>query len=156
MSTTPEDHAPVRVIAPAVFTIAFVAGALLQWLVPLPAVSGMSRWALGAAVIAIGLWVGFGALRAMNHAGTSPNPYVASATLVEGASFRFSRNPMYLSMFLVFIGLAVLLRETLALLFLIPAVFAVQRNVIEPEERYLAVRFGAAYASYRARVRRWI
>jgi hypothetical protein len=33
---------------------------------------------------------------------------------------------------------------------------AVTRLVIEPEERYLTERFGAAYADYRNRVRRWL
>ena len=156
MTEAAPDHAPVRVVAPIVFAAAFVLGALLQRLIPLPTLAGPPRFTLGAVLIAIGLAIGFGALRVMNRAGTSPNPYVASAALVEDWPFRFSRNPMYVSMVLIFAGLAVLLRQTLALIALVPAVFVIQGAVIAPEERYLAQRFGASYAAYRARVRRWL
>ena len=156
MSETALDHAPVRVFAPIVFAASFAVGALLSVVLPPPALRGIERWPLGIVLVALGLAFGLPAMRAMRRAGTSPNPHVASAALVEDGTFRFSRNPMYVSMVLIFAGLAVMLRETWSLVLLIPAVFIVQRMVIEPEERYLEGKFGEAYASYKARVRRWL
>jgi protein-S-isoprenylcysteine O-methyltransferase Ste14 len=92
----------------------------------------------------------------MSRAGTSPNPHVASTALVETGPFRLSRNPLYVSMVLVFCGLACLLRTPWALVLMPLAIAAVQVWVIVPEELYLAQRFGDGYAAYRARVRRWI
>ena len=150
------DHAPVKVFAPVVFAVEFLIGALLQGRVPLPAPAGTLRWSVGAALIALGLAFGLSARTLMVRAGTSPNPLVASTALVETGPFRWSRNPLYVSMVLVFCGLACLLRTTWALLLMPLAIAAVQVWAILPEERYLAERFGDAYAAYRARVRRWL
>ena len=150
------DHAPVKVFAPVVFAAEFVIGALLQTRFPLPAPSGALRWSAGAALVALGLAFGLTARALMVRAGTSPNPHVASQALVDSGPFRLSRNPLYVSMVLVFCGLACLLRTTWALVLMPLAIVAVHAWVILPEERYLAQRFGDTYAAYRARVRRWL
>jgi protein-S-isoprenylcysteine O-methyltransferase Ste14 len=156
MNTTALDHAPVRVFAPLVFAGEFVIGALLQSRAPLAAPAGALRWSLGLALIALGLAFGLTARSLMSRAGTSPNPLVPSTALVETGPFRLSRNPLYVSMVLVFGGLAFLLRTPWALVLMPVAIAVVQVWAIVPEERYLAERFGDAYAAYRARVRRWI
>jgi len=156
MSEAAMEHAPVRVVAPILFATEYVVGALMQWRWPLAALQGAARWAAAAALAATGLAVGIAAIKSMRRAGTSPNPYVASAALVEAGPYRVTRNPMYVSMVLVFAGLSFAFRSTWSLALLPLAALAVDRWVIVPEERYLLHRFGDAYAAYRARVRRWI
>ncbi|MFI5210728.1 MAG: methyltransferase family protein, partial [Gemmatimonadales bacterium] len=69
---------------------------------------------------------------------------------------RFSRNPMYVGMTLLYLGIA-LWANSLWPLLLLPAVLVVmRRGVIAREEAYLERRFGDEYRSYRARVRRWL
>lgn len=159
MTTNPTvalEHAPVRVVAPILFAAEYVIGALLGYVRPLPAPGSPARWIAGIALIAPALAIGIASLATMNRAGTSPNPHVASAALVERGPYRVTRNPMYVSMVLIFAGISLMFRATWSLVLLPLAVVAVDRWVIVPEERYLMQRFGDAYAQYRARVRRWI
>ncbi|HYE27967.1 MAG TPA: isoprenylcysteine carboxylmethyltransferase family protein [Allosphingosinicella sp.] len=87
---------------------------------------------------------------------TRPEPWAPSSALVVEGIYRFTRNPMYLGMMLVYAGLALLFQSLTAFLLLAPLAVIFDRLVIAREEAYLARRFGAAYASYRAQVRRWL
>ena len=63
---------------------------------------------------------------------------------------------MYAGLAIAYVGGALLAGTAWPLATLPIALFAVRRIVIDPEERYLAARFGGAYAAYRARTRRWL
>ncbi len=93
---------------------------------------------------------------AMRRAGTPTNPYKPSSGIVTEGPFRYTRNPAYLSMTMVYAGVAFLARAPWALALLPVALGVIRRGVIEREERYLERKFGAEYVSYKARVRRWI
>ena len=86
--------------------------------------------------------------RPRRHGARRHQPESAPGTtaLVETGMFGLSRNPLYVSMVVVFAGLACLLRTTWALVLMPLAVAAVQAWVIVPEERYLSARFGEQYA----------
>jgi protein-S-isoprenylcysteine O-methyltransferase Ste14 len=76
--------------------------------------------------------------------------------IVEDGPFRFSRNPMYLSLILVLFGFAVLL---LSIWFMVAATvlwLVFNRIAVVPEEVYLEKKFGEQYTAYKSRVRRWI
>jgi protein-S-isoprenylcysteine O-methyltransferase Ste14 len=75
---------------------------------------------------------------------------------VQRGPYRFSRNPLYLSMILLCVAVAALGNTAWIMLALIPALVVLQRGVIDREEAYLDRKFGAEYRAYRARVRRWI
>lgn len=83
------------------------------------------------------------------------DPGRASALVCTGL-YRFSRNPMYLGMLLVLLGWALFLAHPAAALLLPLYVIYMNRFQIIPEERALAAKFGAAFAEYRKRVRRWL
>jgi protein-S-isoprenylcysteine O-methyltransferase Ste14 len=92
----------------------------------------------------------------MKRAGTNVDPREPTTTIVTGGPYRFTRNPLYLSMTLVYAGITALANALPAAL-LLPAVLAfMRRGVIEREERYLERKFGDEYMDYKARVRRWI
>ena len=76
--------------------------------------------------------------------------------MVTHGVYRFTRNPMYLGLLLILLGLAVYLASPWVLLG--PVAFAafITRFQIQPEERALTARFGATYTDYCARVRRWL
>ncbi len=88
--------------------------------------------------------------------GTPPEPWKPTTALAVGGLYRFTRNPIYLGFAITFAGLAVAMDRVLILLLLIPCLFVIDRFVIQREERYLSAKFGADYAAYRARVRRWL
>jgi protein-S-isoprenylcysteine O-methyltransferase Ste14 len=70
--------------------------------------------------------------------------------------YRFTRNPMYIGLLMTLLGWAAFLASLPALLFVIAFVLYMNRFQIQPEERALSSLFGADYAVYRARVRRWL
>ena len=76
--------------------------------------------------------------------------------MVTGGPFRYSRNPIYVSDWLVYIGVTLLI-QTAWPLFFVPVVWALMRYaVIAHEEMHLEAKFGAEYRAYKSRVRRWI
>ena len=76
--------------------------------------------------------------------------------LVMAGPYRFTRNPMYVSLTAVYLGVCVLMLSLWALLLLPLVLMVIYTKVIAPEEAYLERRFGGEYAHYRKRVRRWL
>lgn len=106
----------------------------------------------------VALALGVGGVAQFYRARTVINPHKPerTSTLVTTGIYRLSRNPMYLGLALVLLGLACYLAAPAALLG--PALFItyITRFQIIPEERVLAQTFGASFAQYVQRVRRWI
>ena len=67
-----------------------------------------------------------------------------------------SRNPIYLGMILIYVGIALAFAASWAFLLLVPVLIALEIEVIRREEAYLESRFGEAYRQYRRKVRRWL
>lgn len=76
-------------------------------------------------------------------------------TLVDTGPYRLSRNPMYVSLFLVAIGIVILWNMIWPLIGLPLLWLVLDRWVVRREERHLVEVFGDRYESYQARVRRW-
>jgi protein-S-isoprenylcysteine O-methyltransferase Ste14 len=83
-------------------------------------------------------------------------PLLPTTTIVESGPYRFGRNPIYLSMFLGLIGLALAVNNLWLLLMLVPFALVIRYGVVAREEAYLERKFGEVYRGYRARVRRWL
>lgn len=96
------------------------------------------------------------ALGLFRAAGTDPLPMRPSTALVLRGPYRFTRNPMYLGMALLYAAVALLFDLAWALLLLPVVLLVIRSAVIAREERYLETRFGDEYRAYRARVRRWL
>lgn len=105
----------------------------------------------GIAISAAGTWSFWRARTTVN-----PTRPEAASSLVATGIFRFTRNPMYLGLFLVLAGWAAHLANAAALAG--PLLFAlyVTRFQILPEERALATKFGPEFDAYKRRTRRWI
>jgi protein-S-isoprenylcysteine O-methyltransferase Ste14 len=116
-----------------------------------------SPWSFAGAVPALlGLILGLWGIRLFKSAGTTIRPFQESRSLVVAGPFRISRNPMYLGMALILIGLAIFLGSTTPWIGIPSFVYVINRLFIPDEEAGLAAKFGAAYAEYRTRVRRWL
>jgi len=109
----------------------------------------------------IGITVGglvsmISAFRLFKKKGTTHNPHGRSTVLVTSGPFSFSRNPMYLGLSFVLLGIAVFM-GTISL-FLAPLAFlwTINAVIIPREERKLAKIFGQKYLDYKSHVRRWL
>jgi protein-S-isoprenylcysteine O-methyltransferase Ste14 len=141
---------------PPIIYLAFLGlGFLLEALMPDNDLPAWLQW-LGAALIVAGLALGIAFERALARARTPANPYKPSTSLATTGPFRFTRNPAYLSMAIVYVGIALAAAAPWALVMLAPALVVIQFGVIVREERYLERLFGDEYLSYQQRTRRWI
>jgi protein-S-isoprenylcysteine O-methyltransferase Ste14 len=143
---------------PLLFIAAFAAGTALQQLLPL-ATSPASR----ALLALLGLWLlDAGGLLALATIGlfllarTSVLPFDTASSLVTRGPYRFSRNPMYISAVLTYLGAAIHYGQFWSLLLLPLPLLLLVKVVIPYEELRLRQRFGAAYERYCRRVRRWL
>jgi protein-S-isoprenylcysteine O-methyltransferase Ste14 len=124
---------------------------------PLP--TGLSpELRMGAALVAGALFFvinGTGYV-AMVRARTGILPGEAARTLLTRGPFRYSRNPLYVGLILVYVGIALLYDSGWALLLLPAAALLLHYGAVLPEERYLEAKFGDEYRAYKTRVRRWV
>jgi len=100
--------------------------------------------------------ISFWAAIIMWRAGTPLRPTLPVTALVTGGPFRFTRNPLYLSMTILYAGITLQFDALWPLFTLPPALAIVHWKIILREEKYLEAKFGDAYRAYKARVRRWI
>jgi protein-S-isoprenylcysteine O-methyltransferase Ste14 len=111
---------------------------------------------VGWSLIAFGVLVAAFALSAFRRARAPVNPFARATTLVTRGPFRFSRNPLYLALTVIYLGAAGLLNSLWPVLLLPAVLWFMHWGVIIREERYLERKFGPAYQEYKARVRRWL
>ena len=99
-------------------------------------------------------WPG-GRCRVDRAGGTAFDARKTTTALVDSGVFRFTRNPVYLSMVLLVIGVGLILNSSWSLLLAVPTGSALCLTAIRPEERYLEAKFGETYRAYRSEVPRW-
>ena len=156
MNDTESDNAGVIAPPPLLYLGPLALGLMLHRVRP---ITFLPRWlarVLGWTLLASGIAMSLWFFVTMTRAHTPIDPRKPVRRVITWGPFRFSRNPGYTSLAMIYAGIASVANTLWPLLFL-PAVLAViQRGVIEREERYLERTFGTEYRQYMARVRRWI
>ena len=92
----------------------------------------------------------------MLKARTHFDPYKPTKRLLTQGVYSVSRNPMYLALNGLAIGIALAVNSVWMLATLLPALVVLRTGVIAREERYLDGLFGEEYRRYSSRVRRWL
>ncbi len=154
-SATPNVIVP----PPVIFLGALVLGQIIHLIRPttlLPRFLAPVRWPVGAGLIAAGVAVGFWGSRMMARVGTSIDSSEPPMALVEEGPFQYSRNPLYLSVFAVYLGVNLLRNNRWGVMLLPTLLKSLQIGVIEREEAYLLQRFAEDYRRYTERVPRWL
>jgi protein-S-isoprenylcysteine O-methyltransferase Ste14 len=150
------DNAGVIAFPPALYAVTLLMGLGLSFIFP---VSFLPRpiSLLFAVFALIGAgWFSTSAFRTMTQAQTAIDPAKPATAIVSDGFFRFSRNPLYLSLTLLYIGISLLFNALWALLLLLPLLVVVQIGVIQREEVYLERKFCDEYLRYKVQVHRWI
>jgi protein-S-isoprenylcysteine O-methyltransferase Ste14 len=150
------DTAQVLVRPPLAWGLAVIAGLALGWLVPLRFLPAGLLAGLGVIVFVLALALGVWAIVTITRAGSNVPTNLPTTAIVERGPYRFTRNPIYLGMFLGLIGLAIAFDNLWLLIMLVPFALVIRYGVVGREEAYLERKFGDAYGGYRSRVRRWL
>jgi protein-S-isoprenylcysteine O-methyltransferase Ste14 len=131
---------------PIIYAAALIACWILEASITLPRLpeSLIVRW-IGAVVFLAGLGLGLKGFADLRAAGTTMHPTDTASALVTDGIYARTRNPLYLAALIAFVGLGLALRSTWLLIAVPGVAIALTRLAIEPEEAYLARRFGAAY-----------
>lgn len=154
------DAAPVRVFPPGVPLVAILAGVGLNYLWPVDLGFELAtdvRYWVGGAIAALAFFgLGVWSVVIFRRSGQSVNPRKPTPQIVARGPFRISRNPMYVQMLLICIGVAIMLMNVWILALTPVAAWVLQKYAILPEEAYLERKFGETYLAYKRRVRRWL
>ncbi len=141
--------------------VAFLTAAMM-WAIaqaaPAMQIDGTLRFALIGVLTTLGGIFALSGFFAFGRAKTTVNPIdlEAVSALVTTGIYRYTRNPMYLSLTALLLAWAVYLAVPWAFLGPLAFVLFMTRFQIIPEERVLLEKFGTAYGAYRRQVRRWL
>jgi protein-S-isoprenylcysteine O-methyltransferase Ste14 len=152
----PADHAGVRVPPPLIYLAFFGLGLLLHQIVPLVFLPVIPTYVAALIFLSGGVLLAGWSNVLFRRAHTSLVPIRPTTALVVRGPYRLTRNPMYLGLLCVYIGVTLWFGVIWALIFVPLVVLAVQLLAIAKEEHYLEQKFGDAYRHYRAHVRRWL
>lgn len=159
MEEETRDNPGVIAPPPLIYAVPLAIGLLLHARFPLRPLRFMPRVVrviLGGSLVGLSLAVVVPAFRAMIRAHTNVDPTQPTTALVVEGPFKFTRNPLYLSLTLLYAGISIIVNALWTMLLLPVVLLVMRKGVIDREERYLERKFGEQYLRYKASVRRWI
>lgn len=156
LRTAAPDSPGVTFPPPLIYVGFIVLGVVLDRIWPAGFGAGAwQSWAGGALILAAVAIMIAGLLK-LRRAGTSVHPNEPTRVLVTDGPWRFSRNPLYVSLALAYLGIGIAADNLWIIALLALVLVIIRYAVIAREERYLEAKFGEPYRRYRLSVRRWL
>jgi protein-S-isoprenylcysteine O-methyltransferase Ste14 len=160
-SQQPRDATTASVITrpPLLYLAGLLLGLALDRVLPLPLdLPGtvVMQWMAGGGLVLIGVAIVAAGVRNFSRAATPVPSNQPVRALVTAGIHGWSRNPIYVGMFLVYAGIGIAARSPWILILALPLAITLRYGVVAREEAYLERRCGDAYRDYKARVRRWL
>jgi len=156
MGNTKTNPSGISILPPLIIGVPFVAGMALQWVFPFQFPARRLGLALGGLCSFPAIAILVSARTAFQKARTSMLPRRRNRVLIVGGPFKFTRNPLYVGLVLLYAGICFSTGAIWPLLFMPIVVALLHWLVILPEEDYLEKRFSNEYRAYKALVRRWL
>lgn len=151
-----DDQADVVALPPLVYLGFFLVGVGVQYIWKVKLLSQEVQVFGGLGLIVLSFVITKLAIPEFRKAGTTVDVYKPTDAIITTGAYRFSRNPIYLALAVMHMGLAVLIDNLWAALMLIPTLVVMSHGVIAREEAYLELKFGQDYRNYKSAVRRWL
>ena len=158
MKNEPKDNAGIRIPPPLFFFACLGTGLLLEYLSPihLVSISIIPRVIVGGIFILISIYFSLSGFVVLIKNKTPFDTAKSTVRIVQEGPYRFSRNPLYLSLLILLFAISVL-TASLWVLCTLPVLYILFLfKAVKPEESYLLQKFGEEYLSYSSKVRRWI
>ncbi len=147
----------IRLPPPAIYLAALVTGIVLNSLWAMSPLPGSWRYILGSLLIGVAGLLITPVLRRFRRAGTPFSDFrKAASVLITDGPYRFSRNPSYVALTLLYLGVGIILNNGWIWLLVVPVLLVMDLRVVRKEERHLETKFGEDYLRYKAAVRRWL
>ena len=152
------DHAGVAFHPPLMLGILLAVGFGLRALVPMPIPMLPGDIALigGPTIVVVALVLAIWAARTIRAGGASIPTNEPTDAIVSAGPYKFSRNPIYLAMVVLLVGVGVWANSLWLIGMAVVDAILLSWGVISREEAYLRRKFGAEYSAYTERVRRWL
>lgn len=144
---------------PLLFLGALLLGLASDRLLPLTAAvpeAGLVQWVMAGSLSLIGFALAAAGIGNFSRAATPVPTNEPVRALVTTGIHGWTRNPIYLGMFLIYGGIGLAASSPWILILTLPLAITIRYGVVAREEAYLERRFGDAYRYYKARVRRWL
>ena len=129
-------------------------GVILHLVAPISFFPHAFALPVGIALVLIAIALLYSSIARFRAAGTPVPAYKPTTAIVRTGPYRFTRNPIYLGMFLGLAGLAVAFDTLWLLMTLVVFALVLRYGVVAREELYLERKFGSGYLDYKSRVRR--
>lgn len=151
-----KDNPNVIAPPPLIFLSGFLLGGFIAWYNSFPILPSGLAVILGNLFFLSGIGIIAVAFIQMRKAKTHIEPWKPTTAIIDSGVYGISRNPIYLAMILIYLGLSCFFNSIWFLPFLPFVLLIIHYGVILREEKYLESKFGEDYLDYKNRVRRWI
>lgn len=152
----PPVEKPRKLVPPVYLAGAIVVMYLLNRFAPVGNIGGPFVWGFAGAFVSFGLAIIVVSAGLFKRADTAIIPFHKSTALVIQGPYKFTRNPMYLGMVLILIGVGFVLGSLLPFAVIPLFILIIQTRFIVGEERFMETLFGEEYLNYKNSVRRWL
>jgi len=155
MSADEQQTTGIRLIPPLVYLVPLLSGVALEYLVPLVEIPPFARLGCGTILAGTSFALVVPTILKFRKADTPFNVRKPATTLVTDGPNSFTRNPGYVALTLLYLGLGFFFGSIWVLILVVPTLVLMDYGVIRREEQYLETKFGEEYARYKGSVRRW-
>ncbi len=150
------DAIMTKIMPPRIFIILLLASIAFHLLFPIFHIVQPPYNYSGVSLIIFGIIVNLWTDSLFKRHQTTVKPHNMPSRFIPTGPFRLSRHPMYLGMFSILLGSALILGSLSVLIFPVIFIIMIEKFYIPAEERNLKKKFNEEYLSYKKRVRRWI
>lgn len=151
-----KDNPGVAVFPPLLFLVALILMLALRYVFPLAIGGRPLTTVLGIVLATLAIAIIAWGRMTMQRAGTNIEPTKPTLAIVTGGPFRFARNPLYVGLMGLLLGIGLIFDTWWSVLALIPVFLILHFGVVLREEAYLERKFGEPYRAYKASVRRYL
>ena len=154
---THSDYGPgIMIPPPLIYFTGFLFACVMNIFYPIPMLGSPLSIVLAFLAVTPSAVLGLWGLLEFWRARTNPFPHKPTSSLVIVGPYRVTRNPMYVSLTLLYVSFGFLLSIAWAFVVLPAVIMIVNIYVIRREESYLESKFGEQYRDYKKQVRRWL
>ena len=145
-----------NIYPPTYFNVIIIIMIILHFVIPI-AYFIIDYWKLIGIIPAfIGVYLNLAADNEIKKNNTTVKPGEESEILITNGVFRISRNPMYLGMALIHLGIGIFLGSLTPFLIIPIFIVLVDKNFVEVEELLPEEKFGTYWIDYKNITRKWI